>query len=290
MKKNVLITGASGFIGTHLRSLLRNSHTINPIALFKEDNNLIDGQISIKESIDSVVHLAGLSFVPDAIKNPYKMYHSNFMFTLNILDYCRRENIKEFIFMSSYIYGKPEYLPINEAHPTNIENPYGRSKLMCEEICKAYSEEYGIKLVILRPFNIFGHNQDKRFLIPTIIQQIKENKDHIVLKDLKPKRDYLYVKDLVSLLELIIKKKKVKSLSSYNIGSGVSHSVEGIAKKILEVFQCDKQIKDLGDIRQNEVLDCIADIKNIKNDYDWFPRYSFEEGIEDMRLESDKDV
>ena len=290
MKKNVLITGASGFIGTHLRSLLRNSHTINPIALFKEDNNLIDGQISIKESIDSVVHLAGLSFVPDAIKNPYKMYHSNFMFTLNILDYCRRENIKEFIFMSSYIYGKPEYLPINEAHPTNIENPYGRSKLMCEEICKAYSEDYGIKVVILRPFNIFGHNQDKRFLIPTIIQQIKENKDHIVLKDLKPKRDYLYVKDLVSLLELIIKKKKVKSLSSYNIGSGVSHSVEGIAKKILEVFQCDKQIKDLGDIRQNEVLDCIADIKNIKNDYDWFPRYSFEEGIEDMRLESDKDV
>jgi len=290
VKKNVLITGASGFIGTHLRSLLRNSHTINPIALFKEDNNLIDGQISIKESIDSVVHLAGLSFVPDAIKNPYKMYHSNFMFTLNILDYCRRENIKEFIFMSSYIYGKPEYLPINEAHPTNIENPYGRSKLMCEEICKAYSEDYGIKVVILRPFNIFGHNQDKRFLIPTIIQQIKENKDHIVLKDLKPKRDYLYVKDLVSLLELIIKKKKVKSLSSYNIGSGVSHSVEGIAKKILEVFQCDKQIKDLGDIRQNEVLDCIADIKNIKNDYDWFPRYSFEEGIEDMRLESDKDV
>ena len=290
MKKNVLITGASGFIGTHLRSLLRNSHTINPIALFKEDNNLIDGQISIKESIDSVVHLAGLSFVPDAIKNPYKMYHSNFMFTLNILDYCRRENIKEFIFMSSYIYGKPEYLPINEAHPTNIENPYGRSKLMCEEICKAYSEDYGIKVVILRPFNIFGHNQDKRFLIPTIIQQIKENKDHIVLKDLKPKRDYLYVKDLVSLLELIIKKKKVKSLSSYNIGSGVSHSVEDIAKKILEVFQCDKQIKDLGDIRQNEVLDCIADIKNIKNDYDWYPRYSFEEGIEDMRLESDKDV
>ena len=290
MKKNVLITGASGFIGTHLRSLLRNSHTINPIALFKEDNNLIDGQISIKESIDSVVHLAGLSFVPDAIKNPYKMYHSNFMFTLSILDYCRRENIKEFIFMSSYIYGKPEYLPINEAHPTNIENPYGRSKLMCEEICKAYSEDYGIKVVILRPFNIFGHNQDKRFLIPTIIQQIKENKDHIVLKDLKPKRDYLYVKDLVSLLELIIKKKKVKSLSSYNIGSGVSHSVEDIAKKILEVFQCDKQIKDLGDIRQNEVLDCIADIKNIKNDYDWFPRYSFEEGIEDMRLESDKDV
>lgn len=290
MKKNVLITGASGFIGTHLRSLLRNSHTINPIALFKEDNNLIDGQISIKESIDSVVHLAGLSFVPDAIKNPYKMYHSNFMFTLNILDYCRRENIKEFIFMSSYVYGKPEYLPINEAHPTNIENPYGRSKLMCEEICKAYSEDYGIKVVILRPFNIFGHNQDKRFLIPTIIQQIKENKDHIVLKDLKPKRDFLYVKDLVSLLELIIKKKKVKSLSSYNIGSGVSHSVEDIAKKILEVFQCDKQIKDLGDIRQNEVLDCIADIKNIKNDYDWFPRYSFEEGIEDMRLESDKDV
>ena len=290
MKKNVLITGASGFIGTHLRSLLRNSHTINPIALFKEDNNLIDGQISIKESIDSVVHLAGLSFVPDAIKNPYKMYHSNFMLTLNILDYCRRENIKEFIFMSSYIYGKPEYLPINEAHPTNIENPYGRSKLMCEEICKAYSEDYGIKVVILRPFNIFGHNQDKRFLIPTIIQQIKENKDHIVLKDLKPKRDFLYVKDLVSLLELIIKKKKVKSLSSYNIGSGVSHSVEDIAKKILQVFQCDKQIKDLGDIRQNEVLDCIADIKNIKNDYDWFPRYSFEEGIEDMRLESDKDV
>ena len=192
--------------------------------------------------------------------------------------------------MSSYIYGKPEYLPINEDHPTNIENPYGRSKLICEEICKAYSEEYGIKLVILRPFNIFGHNQDKRFLIPTIIQQIKENKDHIVLKDLKPKRDFLYVKDLVSLLELIIKKKKVKSLSSYNIGSGVSHSVEDIAKKILEVFQCDKQIKDLGDIRQNEVLDCIADIKNIKNDYDWYPRYSFEEGIEDMRLESDKDV
>ncbi len=290
MKKNVLITGASGFIGTHLSSLLKNSNAINSVALSREDSNIIDGKISVRESVDSVVHLAGLSFVPDAIKNPFNMYHNNFLLTLHMLEYCRKKNIKEFIFMSSYVYGKPEYLPINEDHPTNIQNPYGRSKLVCEEICKAYSKDYGIQVVILRPFNIYGSHQDKRFLIPTIIDQINQNKDHIILEDLKPKRDYLYVKDLVSLLELIIKKEKVKPLSSYNIGSGHSHSVEDIAIKILQVFQCNKKIKELGNIRQNEILDCVADITNIKNDYDWLPLYSLKEGIEDMRLESKKDV
>ena len=290
MKKNVLISGASGFIGTHLNSALRKSKTVNSIALYREDNNLINGKISVEDKIDSVIHLAGLSFIPDALKNPHKMYHDNYLLTLNMLEFCRKKGIEEFIFMSSYVYGKPEYLPINEDHPTNIENPYGRSKLICEEICKAYSKDHGIKVIILRPFNIFGQHQDKRFLIPTIIKQIKENSDLIVLEDLQPKRDYLYVKDLVALLELIINKEKKELVSIYNVGSGCSHSVQELATKILQAYNCDKQIKELGNTRQNEVLDCVADITNIEKDYNWRPRYSLEEGIKDMRLELGEDV
>ena len=291
MIKNILITGGSGFIGSHLKLALNNSKSLNPIDFSRSNNvDLLENNIQVNVEVDSIVHLAGISYVPDSFNNPHKMYRENFISTLNILEFCRKQGIEKFIFMSSYVYGKPKYLPIDEKHPTNIMNPYGRSKLICENLCKSYCEDYGIKLIVLRLFNIFGLNQDKRFLVPSVIDQVLGTNDQIKLDDLDPKRDYLYIKDLISVLETMIYQENKEIFSLYNIGSGVSYSVREIAENILRIFGVNKKIIDSGVRRKNEIVDCIANIKNIETDYNWKPRYSLEEGLLDLKAELDKNV
>ena len=122
-----------------------------------------------------MLHLAAKTFVPNSFKNPEIIYRENYLSMINILEYCRLNSIKKLIFLSSYVYGKPDYLPIDEKHKTHIENPYGRSKLHCESLCNSYAQDYGLDIIVLRPFNIFGNGQNKEFLFPTIINQLQHN-------------------------------------------------------------------------------------------------------------------
>ena len=281
----VIITGGNGFIGCHLiRHLFSQGLDIKNLSR-QEGYDLSDDCLQDVGSADAVIHLAAKTFVPDSRIDPKNLYKENFISTLNLLEHSRQNGIKKFVYLSSYVYGKPTYLPINEDHPLNINNPYGRSKLLCESLCKSYAEDFGMNIIIVRPFNVYGWGQDSRFLLPTIINQAMDvHTDKIMLRDLKPKRDFLYIKDLVIILDKILKEPSSQSPSVLNLGLGKSYSVKDIATKLLDVFNIQKNLIQKGSKRENETDDCYADISYVKERFSWSPAFDIDEGLKDMYL------
>jgi nucleoside-diphosphate-sugar epimerase len=245
--------------------------------------NTADGDISKTElnipDIKHVFHLAGKSFVPDSWKEPKAFYNINVSGTLNVLEFCRKSGAT-LTFMSSYIYGIPQHQPINEGHPAKPANPYGHSKLLAEELCLFYQENFKVKTTILRPFNIYGAFQDKHFLIPHIISQLADNSTvEIEVQDLAPKRDYLFLDDLIKAIIILFQQEKT---GIYNIGAGYSLSVEDILKSILKCSGIKKKYVSKNAVRKNEIPDVIADISKIKKETGWKPQFSFEQGIAEI--------
>jgi nucleoside-diphosphate-sugar epimerase len=274
MGKKILITGSSGFIGQNLKDLLlKNNYSV-------VEFNSAQGDIAstpLKYSgIDHVIHLAGKSFVPDSWKNPDEFMRVNAEGTRNVLEFCRTNNIP-LMFMSSYVYGIPERLPIDESHPVHPSNPYAESKYAAEKICMEYSAKYNLLVTILRPFNIFGLNQPDHFLISKIIKQaLDTSSKKIELFDLSPRRDYIYMDDLTRAILLLLQK---KSTGIFNIGSGYSMNVKEIADIIMTKAGIKKEIISSGDTRPNEIPDVVADISKITKETGWLPKTTFEDGI-----------
>src|ERR1039457_1447772 len=279
--KNILVTGASGFIGRNLTvRLSKSGHTIYPISkLFGQDicDKKIYQQYTDK-CIDTVFHLAGLTFVPDSWDSPDKFYQVNTMGTQRVLDFCRQAQAR-IIFISAYIYGNPRYLPIDESHPVAPNNPYAHSKWLGEELCRFYAEHMGVKTVILRPFNIYGNGQDSRFLIPTLLNQIQTD-GKIVVRDDTPRRDYLYITDVVDACMAVIDSDAPYRL--FNVGSGYSLSVREIVKTIRTAHHDKSTWQSLGEKRPNEIPDTVADCSAIKKEFNWQSRIPFTEGLRDM--------
>ena len=181
------------------------------------------------------------------------------------------------MFMSSYVYGIPVKLPVDESHPVTPSNPYAQSKYEAENLCKSYSEQYHLPITIVRPFNIFGIGQPDHFLIPKIISQaLDASLARIDLMDLSPRRDYIYMDDLISAMIGLMQK---KSAGTFNVGSGYSLSVKEIAEKIMKAAGVKKEIASSNDIRPNEIPDVVAGISRISKETGWSPKVSFEEGI-----------
>ncbi|MFV0472121.1 MAG: NAD-dependent epimerase/dehydratase family protein [Paludibacteraceae bacterium] len=277
----ILITGSSGFIGKYLRDEL--TKTNHELFFFDISEGIDISDWNTAKNIngmDVVIHLANLSFVPDSYREPRKFYEVNYLGTLNMLELCRQNKAK-MIYFSSYMYGTPQYQPIDENHPVSAYNPYAQTKLICENLCEGYNRDFRVPIIIFRPFNIYGNGQNPNFLIPTIINQAKSGK--IIVKDDRPKRDYVHVTDIVNAvlkaIETII---EITGLQTYNLGSGESHSV----KKIIDIvrllsgnniaYECTQEI------RPNEVMDTVADISKIKKELGWEPKMPLEEGLKLM--------
>ena len=189
---------------------------------------------------------------------------------------CRKNNCN-MTFISSYVYGEPEYLPIDEKHHLKSYNPYTQSKIIAEEICDFYRKNYRFKITVLRPFNVYGPGQKEVFLIPEIIKQlISSEKGIIEVDDLGPKRDYIYIDDLIDALILSINSED----DIYNIGSGYSISVEEIIKIAIKKSGIEKKYHSRNIKRKNEIYDVVADISKIKNKLHWSLKTPFEKGIE----------
>lgn len=275
--KNILITGSNGFIGSALSTQLEKmGFTIMTF-------NSVDGDISdfnfISEfknvTIDYVFHLAAKSFIPDSWNNPLKFYKTSILGTGNILEFCRVKNIP-LTFVSAYLYGEPNKLPISENNTINANNPYAHSKFLAEELCKFYSENFNIKISIARPFNIYGKKQNENFLIPYIIKQLLVENE-IKIKDLMPKRDYLYLDDLID--GLIKTMDCQHTFSIFNFGSSTSISVKEIIETIQEIMGTNKKVINEKIRRKNEIMDVVADIRKAKEELDWTPKISFKDGI-----------
>lgn len=276
------VTGSSGFIGKYLVRKLKErgvkvfeiSRSTNSIDVTDwEQFNKIPGQ-------EIIFHLAGITNIQEAFSNPRMVYFTNFTGTLNVLDWCRLHEIKKMIFISTFVYGAPQYLPVDEEHPVSPNNPYSQSKLMGEELCKAYSRDYGIDITILRLFNIYGPCHKGNFLIPRILEQLQSGK--VVLGNPVPKRDFLYISDVISAI-IAASLSELKGCNIFNIGSGKSYSAQVIANLIADKYSemtgKNVSIIYMKEQRKGEIEDTIADIEKAKEILKWSPEVDIETGI-----------
>lgn len=274
----ILITGSTGFIGKPLvEKLLASGTEVFPVS--SRDGDIADPATwhSFLPA-DLVIHLAARTFVPDSWVSPTDFLNTNCFGTACALDYCRKHKSK-LIFISSYLYGNPESLPISEDAKLSPNNPYTFSKIMAEETCRFYAENYGIKVVVLRPFNVYGPNQNEDFLIPSITRQIMTGTT-VHVKDLHPKRDYVYVQDIV---DAIIKSIPLdERFSIINIGTGKSYSVKDVIDIIQSALQTNTKVQSSNERRLGEVMDTQADITKAQKILGWSPVWTLEQGISKM--------
>lgn len=275
--KRILLTGANGFIGRNVKALLGQQFELIEVSRNSHYDILhLDSLLQIN-NIDTVIHCAAKTFVPDSFADPYSFYNFNIKCTLNIAEYCRIKSVSKVIYLNSYPYGNPEYLPINETHPIHFHSHYNKSKQLCEDLLFYYLENV-TNVVSLRLFNIFGQYQSDNFLIPTVLNQILHS-NSVKVKDLQPKRDYLYIKDLIFLLEKVLI--DTQSHGIFNVGSGKSVSVGEIIELIAKIVNKKIEVVSENYTRENEVMDCIADIQKVKDTFNWAPQFSLENGLMD---------
>lgn len=273
---NIAVSGSNGFVGKNVCGLLREAgHTIIPIDITGgydlSETSIID-QVS---KIDCFIHLANLVYVPASYEDPLRFYRTNYLTTLNALEICRKWNAK-LVYISSYVYGPPQYIPVDEKHPVCPFNPYAQTKIICEKLCEGYQRDFGVKISIIRPFNLYGVGQRGKLLIPEIITQLKEGKKCINLKAASPKRDYVNVIDLSKAIKLCAEVEC--PIGPYNVCSGQSVSVREITEIINNNLKEKVQFFFSDSDRPNEVDETRGAYTKLK-ELGWEPSISFEDGI-----------
>lgn len=277
VEKKILVTGAGGFIGRALVSYLkRRGESVRGVSsgeLDVADRKMVEG-FSLA-SIGHVVHLAGKTFVPRSWEEPGEFLETNMAGTLHMLEACRKHDVP-MTYISAYIYGQPERIPIRETDPIRPNNPYAKSKYMAEELCAFYAQQFGVRVSIIRPFNVYGAGQKRDFLIPQIIGQAMEE-ECIRVMDLAPKRDYIYLDDLLEAIFLTVK--NVQDYDVFNIGSGISHSVGEVIETVQRILGTDKPVECRNETRRNEMNNVVADISHAESVLGWHPSHTLEQGL-----------
>ncbi len=280
MKQVIGITGTKGWIGSYIFSHFsgHESFEIKSLDPWIKSRN---GNDNVKKmpKVDWVLHLAARTSIAGAYNNPLSIYRNNINATINALSSCLRSG-GNFIYMSSYVYGPPQYTPIDENHPIDTTNPYMSSKWLSEVICKDVCKHLNISLLILRAFNIYAPGVKEGRLIAESVESCKAKRS-INLRNPRPYRDYLYVKDFCTLLELIFNG-GIDSFELYNLAFGKSYSNLEVVEliKMLTANRMGIKIEDLP--RKNDVADVYADTRKIRKRFNWKPIYDLEAGIIDL--------
>jgi len=279
--KRILVTGDSGFVGSHLVEGLKQKGA-EVVSFKSSDGHRIDlrdwESIRGLDDLDIIYHLAGVTYVPFCFVNPRETYEVNVLGTLNMLELSRLCDVEKFVFASSYVYGHPQYLPVDEKHPVQPTNPYAGSKVAAERLCSDYNRDFGIKCAILRFFNIYGEGQSNNFLIPKIAGQLRNGK--VELEDPGPKRDFIYISDVI---DAYIKSSELDAnYEIFNIGYGKSYSVEEIVNKMVRLWDRDVEVHYSDNRRTNEIMDIVSDIGKAEDKLNWKPQVSIEAGLRKM--------
>ncbi|MDP2685103.1 MAG: NAD-dependent epimerase/dehydratase family protein [bacterium] len=275
----VAITGSRGFVGSAIVRKIRDLEVELIEIDFELGYDMTDwNSLSNIVHFDVLIHLAAKTYVPDSFKNPASFYKTNVIGTLNALELCRKYRAK-MIYTSSYVYGSPNYLPIDETHPVSAFNPYAQSKLLGEELCRAYYRDFGVPSIIFRPFNIYGKGQNENFLIPSIIKQAHTG--IIELNDPRPKRDFIYIDDVAdAYLKAIFT--NLNTFEIFNLGSGASTSIQDLVDIVLKKIKNNITLKYTGVQRKNEVLETRADVSKSNKLLKWKPIFDIDKGVNNI--------
>lgn len=304
--KKVLVTGADGFIGSHLtESLLEKGYEVKAFAYYNSFNTwgwldslprekldqieVFTGDIrdsnGVREAmkgVDEVFHLAALIAIPFSYHSPDSYVDTNIKGTLNVLQAARELNTERILVTStSEVYGTAQYVPIDEKHPFQGQSPYSATKIGADRLAESFYRSFNLPVSIVRPFNTFGPRQSARAVIPTIITQLLAGKEEIQLGSLTPTRDFNYVKDTAAGFIAIAESEKTIG-QEINIATQREISIGELAKEIISQINpragiiCDDQRLRPEKSEVNRLLGANAKIKELT---DWKQRYTFEEGI-----------
>jgi NAD dependent epimerase/dehydratase len=304
--KRILVTGAGGFIGSHLAARLvelgarvralvrynsRNDWGLLELlpASVKGEMEVVLGDLTDPHSTTRMVqgqevifHLAALIAIPYSYRAPAHYVATNCGGTVNLLEAARQHGVERFVHTStSETYGTAQYTPIDEAHPLRGQSPYAASKIGADKIAESYYLSFGVPVATIRPFNTYGPRQSARAVIPTIISQALTG-DAIRLGSLSPVRDLNFVSDTVAgFLKVAENPQAVGEV--INVGYGKSVSIGELAEKIVAIVGGKKQIvTEAARVRPeaSEVLELLCDHRKAKALLGWQPQVSLEEGLE----------
>jgi len=274
--EKILVTGSSGFIGSQIVNRLPKSVVIRDSGDIKHVDLRNREQVLKFEYADSVLHLGGK--IPQNGLEWIQYFDNNIIGTLNILEYCLLKKVKKLIYVSSYVYGNPQYCPIDENHPINPHTAYAESKYVGEILCKFYSDNSDLNVTILRPFNIFGKSLRMGFIISNLIDAIKTGKK-ITVTNKNSKRDFLFIDDFVDLILKVLDHNF--KFQIFNVGSEESYSFDDIIKKIEDITEKKFNV-GYKDDKETFIDEIRANISKVKNKVGWKPKVKFNQGLQKL--------
>lgn len=302
--RQVLVTGAGGFIGSHLtEALLAEGAKVRALVHYNSagswgllegmrNNSLevVAGDIcdpyfcqTLVKGQEIVFHLAALIAIPYSYVAPQSYFQTNVLGTINLLQAARDQGVFRFVHTStSETYGTAQYVPIDEKHPLQGQSPYSASKIAADKAAESYYCAFGLPVTIVRPFNTYGPRQSARAFIPTVIcQALSEETRAIKLGSLKPVRDLTFVKDTAAGYLVAATHKKLIG-ETVNLGVGHGYSIGEVAKLITDLIGTDKKIvTDMQRIRpgKSEVWKLVSNNQKMKSLTGWQPRTSLKCGL-----------
>lgn len=302
----VLVTGADGFIGSHLtEALLEKGYDVKAFTMYNSFNTwgwldtfpkdklkeieVFCGDVrdpnGVKEAmkgVDKVFHLAALIAIPFSYHSPDSYVDTNIKGTLNVLQAARElETSRVLITSTSEVYGTAQYVPIDEKHPYQGQSPYSATKIGADRLAESFYRSFNLPISIVRPFNTYGPRQSARAVIPTIITQLLSGQKEIKLGSLSPTRDFNYVKDTAAGFIAISESDKTIG-EEINIATQTEISIGDLATEIIAQINpnarilCDEQRLRPEKSEVNRLLGSNEKIKELTN---WSPKYTFSEGI-----------
>lgn len=300
-----LVTGAAGFIGSHLcENLLRKGERVRAFIHYNSRNfwgwlekskcrdriEIMTGDVRDLDSVTRAVngvtriyHLGALIGIPYSYESPLAYIRTNIEGTYNILEAARRFDVERILITStSEVYGTALYVPIDEKHPLQPQSPYSASKIGADNLALSYHLSFDLPVVIARPFNTFGPRQSSRAIIPTIVTQLLSGIKEIPLGNLAPRRDLTYVEDTVEAIRLISLEKQFIG-KAVNIGSQKEFSVGEIFEKLCALLGSPARVRmEPERVRPNnsEVMRLLCDASLLKEATGWAPLYSLDAGLE----------